>query len=215
MTAKQTPSTLIWLLLTLASIAVVTMLGPAESSLGTNVRVVYLHGAWVWTALIAFTCAGIAGLAGLVFKQTAFQHWSQALGRTGLLFWITYLPISMWAMQTNWNGLFLLEPRFRLAVIFSVSGLLLQVGLALLDDLNWTSIANLIFIVVLIFSLQNTSNVMHPPAPIMESDSWRIQIFFLGLLGLTLMAAWHTVRWFSRATGHGTFTLEPKRDNPR
>ncbi|UCH60800.1 MAG: hypothetical protein JSV61_04790 [Anaerolineales bacterium] len=208
MTIKNVPSSIIWLLLTLFVIAVVTMFGPAESSLGTNVRVVYLHGAWVWTALVAFAGAGIAGLAGLILKKDAYQHWSQSLGYTGLLFWITYLPISMWAMQTNWNGLYLAEPRFRLAVIFSVSGLLLQVGLALLDKPAWTSLANLIFVAALMVALQNTSNVMHPPSPILESDSWRIQLFFLGLLGLTLLAAWHTMRWFYQINGHGRHALE-------
>ncbi len=208
MTAKHIPASIIWFLLTLAAIVVVTMLGPAESSLGTNVRVVYLHGTWVWTALVAFVSAGIVGLAGLILNKETIQHWSQALGYTGLLFWISYLPISMWAMQSNWNGLYLAEPRFRLAVIFSISGLLLQMGLALLNKPTWTSLANLAFAAILMFALRNTSNVMHPPAPILESDSWRIQIFFLGLLALTLLAAWHTVRWFYQINGPGKRALE-------
>ena len=89
----QTP----WLLfgLMLAAIGLVTSLGPAEKSLGLNVRVVYLHGAWVWTALAFFLASGLVGAAALLTRRRGFFSWSTALGRTGLFFWITYLPISL------------------------------------------------------------------------------------------------------------------------
>jgi len=49
----------------LGAVALLTVFGPAEKTLGTNVRVVYLHGVWVWTALAAFLSAAVAGLVGL------------------------------------------------------------------------------------------------------------------------------------------------------
>ena len=97
-------------------------LGPEEKSLGANVRIVYLHGAWVLTAEIAFFAAALAGLFGLILRKDIFHAWSAALGRTGIIFWVTYLPLSLFAMQSNWNGLFLAEPRFRLAMMFAVTG---------------------------------------------------------------------------------------------
>jgi hypothetical protein len=186
----------LWFFLTLAAIAAVTAIGPAEKTLGANVRVVYLHGAWVWAALAGFLAAALAGLAGLITQRQAFHHWSLAFGRTGLFFWITYLPISMWAMQTNWNGLFLAEPRFRVALIFAVTGLLLQLGLTLVEQPAWVSFANLVYFVVLALALRATQNIMHPPAPILSSNAWRIQLFFGGLLLLTLLAAWQIARWW-------------------
>ena len=125
-------SPLLWFGLTLLAIIAVTAVGPAEKSLGTNVRVVYLHGAWVWAALICIFAAAAAGIVGLISRRDAAHYWSLALGRTGLIFWITYLPLSLWAMQTNWNGLFLSEPRWRVAAIFAVTGILLQIGLSIL-----------------------------------------------------------------------------------
>ncbi len=185
-----------WMLLTLFAIGLATSVGPQEKVLGANARIVYLHGVWVWAALAGFVLAGAAGLVGLLSHSAAWHAWSRALGRTGLVFWITYLPISMWAMQTSWNGLFLAEPRFRLAVIFSVTGLLLQVGAALLEAPAWTSWANLIYIVVLMIFLVNTQNVMHPPSPILNSDAPRIQTFFAVLFILALgLAAQLTLWW--------------------
>jgi hypothetical protein len=187
--------------LTLATIAALTAFGPAEKTLGTNVRIVYLHGAWVWAALAGFLAAALAGLAGLISQREALHRWSLAFGRTGLFFWITYLPISMWAMQTNWNGLYLAEPRFRLALVFAVAGLLLQLGLTLIEQPAWASVANLIYFIVLTLALRTTANVMHPPAPILNSNAWRIQLFFAGLLLLTLLAAWQIARWWHQLEG--------------
>ncbi|MCJ7556761.1 MAG: hypothetical protein MUP90_07585, partial [Gammaproteobacteria bacterium] len=147
--------------------AVFTALGPAEKSLGTNVRVVYLHGAWVWAALAAFFAAGVVGLIGLILRRHRLHAWSRAVGRTGLFFWITYLPLSMWAMQTNWNGLFLAEPRWRLAVVFAVGGLVLQIGLSLVENPAWASAFNVLYAVLLWLALQTTDQVLHPSSPVL------------------------------------------------
>src|SRR5512141_3474530 len=143
----KSPLTLFFI--TIIVIALLALFGPEERSLGANVRIVYLHGAWVLTAELAFLAAGLTGLVALVARRPRWHQWSAAFGRTGIIFWITYLPLSLWAMESNWNGLFLSEPRFRLAVIFAVTGVLLQVGLWIINT-NWiTSLANILFIIVL------------------------------------------------------------------
>jgi hypothetical protein len=187
-------SPFLWLGLTLLAIVVVTALGPAEKSLGTNVRVVYLHGAWVWTALVCILAAALVGLVGLITRRQGIHYWSRVLGRTGLVFWITYLPLSLWAMQTNWNGLFLSEPRWRVAIIFAIGGLAIQIGITLLENPAWASGLNLVYVVILMYVLQTTDQVMHPGSPIFGSGSQRIQIYFLTLLVLTLLAAWQLAR---------------------
>jgi hypothetical protein len=187
-------SPILWFVLTLLMIVLVTALGPAEKSLGTNVRVVYLHGAWVWTALICIFAAAGIGLVGLLTRRSGLHSWSRALGRTGLVFWITYLPLSLWAMQTNWNGLFLAEPRWRVAIIFAIGGLALQIGITLLGRPALASALNLVYALILIYVLQTTEQVMHPGSPVFSSGAWRIQIYFLVLLLLTLLAGWQLAR---------------------
>ena len=119
-------------------------------------------------------------MAGLITHCSGLHHWSAALGRAGIVFWVTYLPLSLWAMQSNWNGLFLAEPRFRLALTFAVVGLLLQAGLWMLNTDWLTSTANIVFIVVLRFVFSTASNVMHPPpSPIFNSGNYVIIGFFL------------------------------------
>ncbi len=198
MSKLKSPLTLFFLSVIL--IALLALFGPEEKSLGANVRVVYLHGAWVLAAELAFLAAGVAGLLALLTKRDALHNWSAALGRTGIFFWVTYLPLSLWAMQTNWNGLFLAEPRFRLALIFAVTGALLQAGLWLINTAWVTSLANLVYIVALRVVFAGAENVMHPPpSPIFNSGNYAIIGFFVALILLSLLAAYFLTRWFLKA----------------
>ncbi len=192
---KKSP--LLHFAITLITIALLTFIGPEEKSLGSNVRIVYLHGAWVMAAEAAFIAAALAGLLGLVLRREIFHAWSAALGRTGIVFWVTYLPLSMFAMQSNWNGLFLAEPRFRLAMIFAVTGILLQVGLWLFG-ISWlTSLANIAYIITLRVIFASAENIMHPPpSPIFSSGLWNVIGFFVGLNILAWGAGYFLTRFF-------------------
>jgi hypothetical protein len=190
-------SPLILFLGTVLVIAVLALFGPEEQSLGSNVKIVYLRGTWVLAAELAFAAAALVGLFALVLRRERLHRWSAALGRAGIVFWLTYLPLSLWAMEANWNGLFLAEPRFRLALIFAVTGSLLQIGLWLMH-VDWlTSLANLIFFVALRVVFSSASNVMHPPpSPIFNSGLWNIITFFVLLNVFAWLAAFFLTRWF-------------------
>jgi hypothetical protein len=186
-----------WFLLAVLTTAALTAIGPQERSLGANVRIVYLHGAWVLTAEAVLGLSAVAGLFGILFRRERIHQWSAALGRSGLFFWVTYLPLSLWAMQANWNGLFLSEPRFRIAVIFAVTGVLLQVGLTLLARPVFTSLFNVLFFVALQIGLLQAAYVMHPPpSPIFSSGIISLELFFIGIIILTMLAAFFMTRWW-------------------
>ena len=195
----KTKSPLLYFSITVIVIALLTLFGPEEKSLGSNVRIVYLHGAWVLAAEVAFIAAALAGLLGLILRRDIFHAWSAALGRTGIVFWLTYLPLSLIAMQTNWNGLFLAEPRFRLAIIFAVTGVLLQLGLWLFNIPWLTSLANILYIIALRVVLATAKNIMHPPpSPIFNSGLWNVITFFVVLNILAWVAGYFLTRWFLR-----------------
>jgi len=179
----------------LLAVAALTFLSPPEATLGANARLVYLHGAWVWAALAAFIVAAAIGLVALLRRREALYRWSRAWGRAAILFWVTYLPVSLWAMQTNWNGLFLAEPRWRLAWVFSITGILLQLGLSFLP-VRWSPVGNIAFLLSLFAALLSTENVMHPPSPMLDSGFGRIQFFFAALTLLLIFAAWQIARLF-------------------
>ena len=184
-------------LLTLLIIGVTTFFGPEEATLGPSVRLVYLHGAWVMTAEFLFFLAALSGLLALITRKDVFHRWSAALGKSGIFYWITYLPLSLFAMQANWNGLFLAEPRFRFAITFAIVGLLLQIGLWMIDTKWITASANILFIAALRYAFVNADNIMHPPpSPIFKSGNWTIIGFFVGLNLLAWISAYFVTRFF-------------------
>jgi uncharacterized integral membrane protein len=198
-------SPLVWFVIYLLAALLVAAFAPLEKTLGVNARIVYLHGAWVWAAMLAFLAAALAGLAGLIRRSAALHEWSRALGRTGLFFWICFLPMSLYVMQANWNGLYLDEPRFRVPLNLAIVGVLLQVGLSFIPDARWTSLANMAYAVALFVSLNSVQAVLHPESPIFRSDARDIQVFFLVLLILLALAAWQLARawrqWQSKKDG--------------
>ncbi len=191
------------LLILLLLILVISQFGPPEQTLGTHVRSVYLHGAWVWTAIVTFWIAALLGVAGLARRSERLQRWSLAFGRSALAFWITYLPLSLWTMRLNWNGLFLQEPRWRVGLDFAVVGLLLQLAIWLIDRPALGSLVNALFAPALAYSIARAQQVMHPPSPIAQASSWVFPAFFSLLLLLCLLASWQLARWI------GKYTLNP------
>lgn len=191
-------SPLLWFAAFLILAVAVSAFGPPEQSLGTHVRLVYLHGAWVWTALAGFALAGVIGIVGLALRRPGPQRWSLALGQAALIFWLTYLPMSLWVMQANWNGLFLQEPRWRLGLDFAVVDVLVQGAILVLGSVAWASWLNLAVFGALTWALSHTPEVMHPSSPIFASGSASIELFFLTLVALCLVSGWQLARWFFR-----------------
>lgn len=189
-------SPIILFLALLVVIVALTGQGPRERTLGVHVRLVYLHGAWVWTALASFITAALCGLVGLVSSRTGIQHWSIAWGQAGTFFWITYLPLSLLIMQANWNGLYLAEPRWKIGVDFAIIALLLQTAILIWRRPAYASVLNIAYLGALLFALGRADQVMHPASPILASNSLAIQFFFLLLVAICMISAWQLSRYF-------------------
>jgi hypothetical protein len=188
------------ILLSLFLLWAASHLAPAEQTLGVNSGLVYLHGAWVWSALLIYAAAAAAGLIGLAARQTHWPAWSRALGWTGLAFWTVSLPMSLAVMQVNWGGLFFAEPRWRIPFTFVVVGLLMQIGLALVNRSSLTCLANILFFGALAFGLSRAGNVLHPDSPIFHTSSLGIRAYFGLLVVLCLALVGQTAAFINERT---------------
>ncbi len=191
-----------WLLLgTLVFIIILTLLGPSEKTLGANLKLVLLHGAWVWAGKVAFAAASLAGLVFLFLllrtkKQSrAWLNSTRASAYTALFFWFTYLPMSLVVMQLNWGGLFFDEPRWKIPFLFGIVALLIQGAFLLFDHPLITSIGNLVYGIALWWTLGFSDNVLHPDSPVAQSNSGNIQLYFIGLMLVTLFFAIQIAWW--------------------
>ena len=173
------------LLVLLASTVGLAALAPTDQVLGSGLRIVYLHGTWVWAALLTFAAAAMTGLVGLILRNDDLVRWSVGLGRSATVFWLVSLLLSLAAMQTNWNGLYLDEPRWRVGVRFGVVAVLLQGAGALMRRPRLSSSLNILFFGLLAAVLGVTTSVLHPPSPVFSSPSTVLRLSFLALLACT------------------------------
>jgi hypothetical protein len=179
----------------------VTSFAPLEYTLGEKIRLVYLHGVWVWAGLGSFAAAALSGIIGLIFRSKKWHRWSRAFGWTAMAVWLTYLPMSLLVMQMNWGGLYFDEPRWRIPFTFAVTGVLLQAGLWLLGKPPVTSLANCLFAAALFLGLFGAENVMHPDSPVFNSPSVNIRLYFGILLVLAYLSAGFLAAIFYRLDG--------------
>ena len=186
-------SPFLWFSLLLVLSILFAAIAPLEKTLGTNARFVYFHGAWVWAGMLGFLIAAIIGLLAIALQRANLHHWSQAWGRVGIIFWVLFLPMSLAAMQLNWGGLFLDEPRWQIPLNLAVIGVLLQIGLSFFPVL-WTSVGNLLFGLIFFIWMRGTDAVLHPDSPIFNSEARNIQFFFFGLVVLLACAAYFLAR---------------------
>ena len=177
------------LLALVATAILLATVAPTDRILGSSLHVVYLHGAWVWAALLAFAAAAITGLIGFILHNQGLHRWSVGLGRSATVFWLTSLLLSLAAMETSWNGLFLAEPRWQLGVRFGVAAVLLQIAVSVLPRPRLGSAVNIVYFGLLAAALLAAPSVMHPPSAVFSSVSTTLRYSFLALLACAAACA--------------------------
>lgn len=188
---------LVWFAFFVLLAVLFAWLAPLERTLGSKARFVYFHGAWVWVGILGFVLAAVIGAAGLISRRSMIQRWSQSWGRTALFFWLLFLPMSLYAMQANWGGLFLDEPRWRVPLNLAIISLLLQIGLVFFP-LFWSALGNLLYGLYFIWSMWDTQAVLHPDSPIFSGQLGGIQLFYFAMVAILVLAAWQQARWWQQ-----------------
>lgn len=182
-----------------ALIIIVTLLGPEERTLGAVARIIYLHGALVWVAIMAFGVAALLGAAGLLTRRAWLHQWSRAAGQVALLFWVGYLPLSMWAARAAWGRVFLEDPSFQRAFRILAVAVIVQAVIWFVTHPVWAaSVLNLVPCAFLALQLYRSQQFMHPDSPIRNADSALIQVYFYLLSGLCVLLAFAIGQWLVR-----------------
>ncbi|PWH19637.1 MAG: hypothetical protein DDG59_02555 [Anaerolineae bacterium] len=168
----------------------ISALAPEEKTLGSQARLIYFHGGWVWAALVTFGISGVFGLYGFVSRKGSMLAWSIALQRSALAFWLLFLPMSLWVMQVSWNGLFLAEPRFRIPFNFAIIGLIFQVATTLMANPRLSGLVNFLFVGGLFWALRGAEYILHPQMPILNSQAGTLRYVFFALVIFLSGACW-------------------------
>ena len=185
------------------------VLAPSESRLGDLVKLVFVHGALVWSGLLAFTVAGVLGLVSLAVghlprlvapaaqrRAAAWYRGTEAAGLAALIIWVATVLSSMavtgltWGQLIAWN-----EPRVQATGLILLAALVLLVVARLVANHDFTAIVSVLMGIVPWILVQRAGVIRHPVDPIGGSESTAIQYFYLLILltitGLALtLIAW-------------------------
>jgi hypothetical protein len=181
----------------LIGVAIVS-LAPTERTLGSGIRVVYVHVALIWTGILGLGAAGLLGLATAVFPHPALLRWLRAISWVGFGFFVAGTAVSLWAEVVNWGAIFWQEPRTAAILQVVAAGVIVQVAQA------WRLNARLLGLLHLalagfMFWAMGGELVLHPGDPVGASDAWGIRFTFYGLFALSAGAAlWLTLHLWRR-----------------
>lgn len=183
----------------LAGLAAALWLIPPEQTLGAVIKVIFLHGALVRVALLAFAAAGVLSLGFLLTQQARWYAWAMAAQQGAVLLWIVYAltsSISTWLSWGEWIAWD--EPRVRASVHvlwFSSACLLLVMWMG---NRHFAAVVNLIVTGVTWTLIRGASIIRHPFDPIGTSGSNTYEVLYWIMVAALLLLAGLLVRWLQR-----------------
>ena len=198
----------IWpLLIGLAALlALLLWLSPAEQTLGQVVKLVYLHGALVRTAMLIFAASLPVNLAALVKGPGAWSAWGKALAWTAIAAWLAHTLFSMVTTYAAW-GVFIAwdEPRTRFTFSVAAIAVVIAAVATMVDHARFSALALAVLAGLTLSLLPRLDIVQHPLDPIGSSPSGAIHVFYAAILIVALaigglFAVWLQARLVSGNT---------------
>jgi hypothetical protein len=168
-------------------LAMLLWLSPAEQTLRQTVKLVYLHGALVRTAVILFAVSLPVNLAALPGARSGWLAWGKALAWTAILIWLGHTLFSMVTTYAAW-GVFIawFEPRTRFTFTLAAVAVVVAVVAYLVDNTSFSALAFALLAGLTLGLAPRLGVVQHPLDPIGSSPSGAIRAFYIAILVVSL-----------------------------
>ncbi len=182
----------------LVAAAVVTWLSPSERILGDTIKVVYIHGAMVWTSLTLFAITGALGATQLVKASESRDVYLLTFEETATGFWLISTALGLYVTYITWGGILWAEPRLQMTIVIAV----LSGSIYFISRLHWSADLNRALAVFLAITaaglLINAGRIFHPENPIFQSELM-IQLSFVTLAAIFFATALLIVKVLRRS----------------
>lgn len=167
---------------------------PLERSLGSGIKIVYLHVALIWTGMAGLLAAGIAGLVLLIWPRPATRSWLRVISWAAFGFFATGAVVSLIAEIVNWGAIFWHEPRTASVLQVLAVAVIVQVASSWPLGARAHGLLHLALAGFMLWSTGRADLILHPENPIGASTSSGIRVGFYGLFFLYSVAAvWLTL----------------------
>ncbi len=179
-------------------------LSPAERTLGQVVKLVYLHGALVRTAMVLFAVSVPVNLAGLVFGGEAWLRWGKALVWGAVIVWLAHTLFSMVTTYEAWGvAIAWFEPRTRFTFATAGAGVLFVAVAWFVGHDRFSALIFALLGGLVLSLLPQLGLIQHPLDPIGTSSSNAIRGFYAAILLVTLLLGGLLVNRLAAAAAKG------------
>lgn len=174
---------LILLAITLALVA------PEEETLGSIIKLIYIHAATTWVGLLMFAISGVLALLFFVGRksQANILSWSSASQLTATIFWMGHVTLGSVAAYLSWGPGWWVEPRLRVALFILVLSFTAFQVRKTINSKAQAALLNLSLPVAAFGFLAATGKLVHPDNAFAKSDSAEIKLF-AGLITVVFLA---------------------------
>jgi len=177
-------------LLTIALLAaLILLLSPVEQTLGSGIRIVYLHVALIWVGMAGLLIAGLFGLAVATSPRLTWLSWLRASSWVAFGFFATGAIISLIAEIVNWGAIFWSEPRTTSILQILALAVIVQIASSWPLNVRLHGFLHVALAGFMVWSTARAELVLHPDNPIGTSSSMGIRFGFYSLFVLFAIAA--------------------------
>jgi len=168
--------------------ALILWVSPTEQTLGQGMKWVYIHLAFIWTAMLGMLIVGILSVIQVFSSRTAWQRWDAAAGWATLGALGLALIGSLVVMRVNWGGISWDEPRTQSLLRTLAIWIIVQFAGPWVTDRRLRGLLTAVLVAVAIIPMHFGPLVIHPPDPLGTSSSNLIRLASVALFGVVLAA---------------------------
>lgn len=167
---------------------VLAFFAPEEKTLGSYIRLIYIHAAVTMVGLVMFAVSGLLGVVyfvGLLAAKNPIINkfagrivtWSSSSQLTAILFWTASVSLGSISAYLTWGGSWWVEPRLRVALFILVLGFVIYQLRQMVEDKALRAGLNISLPAISVLMLTTTGKLVHPNNAFAKSDSVEIKLF--------------------------------------
>lgn len=164
-------------------LSILLWLSPAEKTLGNTIKLVYLHGALVRTAILLLAVSLLFNVPALFSRRVVWHQWGQAIIWAAVGVWLVHTLVSIITTHAAW-GVYIAwyEPRTRFTFAAAAVGILVLAVAHLVDSPKFSAAAFAILAILVMGLVPRLGIIQHPLDPIGTSTSQAIKGYYAAIL---------------------------------
>lgn len=177
---------------------ILTFLAPEEQTLGSSVKLVFMHAALMWVSFFMYTMSAVLSVIFLFNGKNNYFAWVGPMLWTGILILASTSLLGMITAELTWGGIAWREPRMLMLGEMLLASVLVVIINILLSNPKIKAIFYLALTAAVWWLLLTTEKIIHPGNPIFSSDVWAIKLFPLAVTFFLAIAAIQLARWLTK-----------------